>query len=124
MAVLSSNRDERDDSERVQLLSDIRDLYILKAVDRLRSSEIIEALMKFEIARSDVKIRAQTANKNLSKIMRQPVGSPLLAFERVSYSGADTPLEHTYLYANASNYCFSMNVSGHLPLMTRLKFDR
>jgi GntR family transcriptional regulator len=90
-------------------------------VDRNPTYSILEKLLHERIGRADVSIRYERASGELARALGLPKGAPLMVFERVSYSVAGVPLEHSLYYARAEAYEFSLTVRGKLPITRSLK---
>jgi DNA-binding GntR family transcriptional regulator len=82
---------------------------------------ILEKLLRRRVGRADVSIRYLPAPADIARVLRLRKGAPLLALERVSYDTKGVPLEHSYYYARAESYEFSLTVRGKLPITRSLR---
>ena len=82
---------------------------------------ILEKLMGRRVGRADVSISYLAAPPDIAKVLRLRKGTPLLALERVSYDAKGIPLEHSFYFARAESYKFSLTVRGKLPITRSLK---
>ncbi|MDR3515213.1 MAG: GntR family transcriptional regulator [Azospirillaceae bacterium] len=72
--------------------------------------EILGMLLGIPVARADVTIGAQAANRSLANHLDIPPGTPLLLFERVSLCAAQIPREYTRFWTRADRYRFTMTI--------------
>ena len=85
---------------------------------------VLEQVLGQKIARADVSIRYRPAPAELAKLLKVKAGAPLMELERVSYSAQGAPLEHSFFYARAEAYSFSLTVRGKLPITRSLTRTR
>jgi len=82
---------------------------------------ILEKLMGRRVGRADVAISYLAAPPDIAKVLGLRKGTPLLALERVSYDAKGIPLEHSFYFARAESYKFSLTVRGKLPITRSLR---
>lgn len=95
-----------------------------EAVERNPTYWVLEKLLGQKIARADVSIRYVPAPADLSRLLQVKLGAPLMMLERVSFGANGAPLEHSYYYAKAETYSFSLTVRGKLPITRSLTRTR
>jgi GntR family transcriptional regulator len=84
--------------------------------ERYPCYDILEKLLGFQIARADLKIRAEKAGATIAKALEIDPADPILVLNRTSYSEANEPLEHTEcaLRADAIEFDFAVHGSDAL----------
>ena len=85
------------------------------------SYEILEDLVGTPIGSADLSIRGRLAGREIAKVLKMPAKSPLLVFERLSFSNTGDPLESTRFYVKSESYEFTLKVKGAMPLTSTLK---
>ncbi len=90
-------------------------------VDRNPTYRILEHIMQERVGRADVSISYMRASASLANLLQLPRGAPLMVFERVSFNADGVPREHSFYYARAEAYEFSLTVRGKLPITRSLR---
>jgi GntR family transcriptional regulator len=73
--------------------------------------EILQSL-GYRVARADLNVRAEKADKSVAAALRLPKGDPVLVLQRTSFSGRDEPLERTICYLRSDVMEFALSVRG------------
>lgn len=77
---------------------------------------ILEKVLGYKIARAEIKIRAERANKNIAALLDIRRADPVLVLDRTSFSAADKALEHTECFIRSDAIEFRLLISGSLAL--------
>lgn len=77
---------------------------------------ILEDVLGYRIARAEIKLRAERAGKEISKLLNIRPADPVLVLDRTSYSSKDEPLEHTECFIRSEAIEFRLLVSGSVSL--------
>lgn len=92
--------------------------------ERYPAYSILERILRFQIARAAMKIRADRAGDDVAAILAIDPADPVLVLERTTYSDAGEPLEHTECYMRADTIEFDLLVQGAAPLSAALHRPR
>jgi GntR family transcriptional regulator len=82
---------------------------------------VLEEVLAIKIARADVSIRAQQAGKEVASMLDLQPRMPVLVMERVSYSAASEPCEHSVFTIRPETYEFHLSVRGPLQITSSIK---
>jgi GntR family transcriptional regulator len=77
---------------------------------------ILEKLLGYRIARAEVKLRAERAERGIAKLLELRAGDPVLILERTSFSSDNEPLEHTDCFIRSDAIEFRLLLQGSVSL--------
>lgn len=84
---------------------------------------VLEKLLGFTVARTDVKVRAAVAGKRIARLLAIKPTDPVLVFDRTRYDEADQPLENTISHMRSDAYEFGISLPGSGSIATHVRPD-
>lgn len=89
--------------------------------DQASAYTILSKYLGVAVARADVVIRAQRADRGILGLLDLPRSASLLHFERTSRCAAGQAREHTSFWVRSERYEFSLGVNGPMPIGAALR---
>lgn len=80
-------------------------------IERRPGFEILQSL-GYRVARADLNVRAEKADKAVAAALRLRRGDPVLVLQRTSFSERDEPIERTTCYLRSDVMEFALSVRG------------
>lgn len=84
-----------------------------KSVEAHFSYHLFEFSMNMHIDHVELSVRALKPTREIRRLLELPLGTPVIALDRVSYLADGTPIEFTAFCAHADKYEFSLRVRGN-----------
>jgi GntR family transcriptional regulator len=81
---------------------------------------ILETILRRPIDHAEISIRAQSSTAEMRKLLRMPPSTPIIALERVSYTGDGTPVEYALYCAHADSYEYAFRVNSKVDVADAL----
>ena len=85
------------------------------------SYRILEDLLGFTIARADLAIRADRAEREPARLLGVGPATPVLILERITYAPSGEPLEYTVFYLRPDAYEFALTIRGPMPIASSIR---
>jgi GntR family transcriptional regulator len=82
---------------------------------------ILERLLKIQVVRARIRIRAQSAGSKVGKELGLGARAAMLVMERESFNADGKVTEHTSFYIRPENYEFMLSVQGPLPIASSIR---
>jgi len=83
--------------------------------------QVLNDVVGERVVRADIGIRARTAGKKISGLLKLATGRPVLVMERTSIGDAGRPVEHSRFYIVPETYEFRLNISGPLQISSSIQ---
>ena len=90
-------------------------------VERLPVYSIVREVIRREVVRATVQVRAAKCAPDIAKLLKLPAGATILEMERTSYDRQGLAVELTRFSVPPELFAFQMEVAGPLQIASSIK---